>query len=66
MTPAIKLLQKQKIAHQVLEYEHDPNASSFGLEAAQNLICPLIKYLRHYWRQMAKPTLWQFYLWIVD
>lgn len=40
MTPAIKLLQKQKIAHQVLEYEHDPNASSFGLEAAQKLNLP--------------------------
>ncbi|MFC0820860.1 Cys-tRNA(Pro) deacylase [Moraxella marmotae] len=37
MTPAIKLLQKQKIAHQVKEYEHDANATSFGLEAAEKL-----------------------------
>lgn len=66
MTPAIKLLQKQKIAHQVLEYEHDPNASSFGLEAAQKLNLPADQVFRHYWRQTAKPTLWQFYLWIVD
>ena len=37
MTPAVRLLKKQKIAHSVHEYEHDPNATSFGLEAAQKL-----------------------------
>lgn len=37
MTPAIKLLEKQKIRHQVLSYEHDPSAESFGLEAAEKL-----------------------------
>ena len=34
MTPSINLLLKQKIAHEVLQYEHDANAESFGLEAA--------------------------------
>ena len=37
MTPAINLLLKQKIAHEVLQYEHDANAESFGLEAAEKL-----------------------------
>ena len=37
MTPAINLLLKQKIAHEVLQYEHDANAESFGLEAAGKL-----------------------------
>lgn len=37
MTPAINLLQKRKIAHTVHEYEHDPAAESFGLEAAEKL-----------------------------
>ena len=37
MTPAITLLTRNKIAHQVHEYEHDPSAPSFGLEAAEKL-----------------------------
>lgn len=37
MTPAIDLLKKQKITHHVLPYEHDPNAESYGLEAAEKL-----------------------------
>lgn len=37
MTPAIKLLEKQKVPHQVLSYEHDPSNSDFGFEAASKL-----------------------------
>ena len=37
MTPAINLLIKQKLAHEVLQYEHDASAESFGLEAAEKL-----------------------------
>lgn len=37
MTPAIALLQQQNIAHEVLSYEHSPNATSYGLEAAEKL-----------------------------
>ncbi|ACH65256.1 YbaK/ebsC protein [Aliivibrio fischeri MJ11] len=37
MTPAIKLLKKAKIEHQVLEYHHDPKAQAYGLEAAEKL-----------------------------
>ena len=37
MTPAIRLLKKQKIAHSVHEYDHDPNNSNFGLEASEKL-----------------------------
>lgn len=34
MTPAIKTAEKAKIAFTIHEYEHDPNADSYGLEAA--------------------------------
>lgn len=37
MTPAINLAKKKKIAHTIHQYEHDPNNSSYGLEAAQAL-----------------------------
>lgn len=37
MTPAITLLQKKRVQHKVLKYEHDANAASFGLEAVEKL-----------------------------
>lgn len=37
MTPAIKLLKKQRIAHTVHSYKHDPRCASYGLEAAEKL-----------------------------
>ncbi|RQW64062.1 Cys-tRNA(Pro) deacylase [Vibrio viridaestus] len=37
MTPAINLVKKKKISHQVHQYEHDPNSASYGLEAAELL-----------------------------
>jgi Cys-tRNA(Pro)/Cys-tRNA(Cys) deacylase len=37
MTPAINLLRKHGIAHQVLEYRHDPGAASYGGEAVDKL-----------------------------
>lgn len=37
MTPAVLLLKKLKVPHQVLEYQHDPAAESYGLEAATKL-----------------------------
>ncbi len=37
MTPATKLLKSQKIEFSMHEYEHDVNAKSFGLEAAEKL-----------------------------
>ncbi|GAA1815870.1 Cys-tRNA(Pro) deacylase [Planosporangium flavigriseum] len=36
-TPATVLLNKQKVAHRVHEYQHDPRAESFGAEAATAL-----------------------------
>lgn len=37
MTPAIDQLVAAGIEHQVLAYEHDPDAESYGLEAAEAL-----------------------------
>lgn len=37
MTPAINLAKKKKIAHTIHQYEHDPRAESYGLEAAEVL-----------------------------
>ena len=40
MTPAVKLLIKQKIAHKTHEYQHEANAASYGIEAAEKLLVP--------------------------
>ena len=37
MTPAINLAKKKKVPHTIHEYQHDPRATSYGLEAAQVL-----------------------------
>ena len=37
MTPACKILKSQKIDYTIHEYEHDAQAQSFGLEAAEKL-----------------------------
>lgn len=37
MTPACKILKSRKIDYSIHEYEHDPQAKSFGLEAAEKL-----------------------------
>ncbi len=37
MTPAINLAKKKKIVHTIHQYEHDPRADSYGLEAAEAL-----------------------------
>ncbi|MEG1709727.1 MAG: Cys-tRNA(Pro) deacylase, partial [Acinetobacter sp.] len=37
MTPACKVLKSNKIEFSIHEYEHDVNAKSFGLEAAEKL-----------------------------
>ena len=40
MTPAITLLKKKAIKHDILKYEHDSNAPSYGLEAVEKLSLP--------------------------
>lgn len=37
MTPAILALQKAKIPFAIHEYQHDPKAASYGLEAAEKI-----------------------------
>lgn len=37
MTPAIKVLDNADVTYRVCEYQHDPKAASYGLEAAQKL-----------------------------
>ena len=37
MTPATKLLDKAKVAYQLHRYTHDPQAESYGTEAADKL-----------------------------
>ena len=37
MTPATKQLKRHKIPFEILQYQHDANASSFGLEALNKL-----------------------------
>ncbi|MGD1448881.1 Cys-tRNA(Pro) deacylase [Vibrio harveyi] len=37
MTPAINLAKKKKASHTIHQYEHDPRADSYGLEAAEVL-----------------------------
>lgn len=37
MTPAIRILKKKQLTHTIHQYEHDPRAQSYGLEAAQVL-----------------------------
>lgn len=41
MTPAIDLLIKQKIPHQLHEYQHDPASQAYGLEAAEKIGVPV-------------------------
>lgn len=37
MTPAIELVKQHGIAFQVHQYQHEPSADSYGLEAAEKL-----------------------------
>ena len=37
MTPAVEFVRRSGVEHEVLEYRHDPDAPSYGLEAAQAL-----------------------------
>ncbi len=36
-TPAIATVRRERVEHRVHEYEHDPRAESYGLEAAERL-----------------------------
>lgn len=40
MTPAVNLLKKGKVPFGLHEYEHDPEAASYGTEAAEKMNIP--------------------------
>ncbi|WP_416886477.1 Cys-tRNA(Pro) deacylase [Marinospirillum sp.] len=40
MTPAVLDAQRQRIDFQIHEYQHDPQAASYGLEAAEKMGVP--------------------------
>ena len=40
MTPAVNAAKKGGITYELLEYSHDANAESYGLEAAEKLGLP--------------------------
>ena len=40
MTPAIQLLKKAQAEYQLHSYQHDPQSSSYGLEAVEKLNLP--------------------------
>ena len=40
MTPAVQSAKKAGVSHELLSYEHDPGAESYGLEAAHSLNLP--------------------------
>ena len=40
MTPAVLLLKKQKIAFDILEYDHDSDCQAYGMEAVEKLSLP--------------------------
>ena len=37
VTPAVILLQRSGVAHQLMSYDHDPTSDAFGIEAAEAL-----------------------------
>jgi Cys-tRNA(Pro)/Cys-tRNA(Cys) deacylase len=39
-TPAVDVLEREDVAHRLLEYELDPRAEAYGLEAAEKLGLP--------------------------
>ena len=45
MTHACKVLKSNKIEFSIHEYEHDVNAKSFGLEAAEKLGLNVMKFI---------------------
>ena len=40
MTPAINVVKKKKVTHNIHEYSHDPSNKSYGSEAAEKLGVP--------------------------
>ncbi len=46
MTPAIRVLEKLNISYRLHSYQHEPDTSSYGMEAAQKLGIPANRFLK--------------------
>jgi Cys-tRNA(Pro)/Cys-tRNA(Cys) deacylase len=57
MTPAINSLKKLKASFETLQYSHDSNAKSYGLEAAEKLKLPIARVFKTLVVQLANDQL---------
>ena len=58
MTPAVRTAQAAQVKFSLHRYDHDPNADSFGLEAAQKMGVPPGRVFKTLVAQVDSKQLW--------